>query len=58
MSKKPTKDSLTKNIIEEQTAAFLKTGGAVEYVLQGTSGQVAPPASTPAGASSNSSSKS
>jgi hypothetical protein len=42
MSKKPTKDSVTTASIEEQTAAFLKAGGAVHYVVKGKSGQIAP----------------
>ncbi|WP_417515301.1 hypothetical protein [Marinobacter sp.] len=42
MSKKPSKDSVTTALIEEQTAAFLKAGGAIEYVVKGTSGQVFP----------------
>ena len=42
MIKKTTKDSITTAMIEEQTAAFLKAGGTVEYVVKGTSGQVAP----------------
>jgi hypothetical protein len=42
MSKKPTKDSVTTASIEEQTAAFLKAGGAVQYVVKGKSGQIAP----------------
>jgi hypothetical protein len=42
MSKKPTKDSATTPTIEEQTAAFLKSGGAIEYVVKGTSGQILP----------------
>lgn len=41
MSKKPSKDSVTTASIEEQTAAFLKAGGAVHYVVKGKSGQVA-----------------
>ena len=41
MSKKPEKAALTSATIEEQTAAFLKSGGAVEYVGKGKSGQVA-----------------
>jgi|TARA_R110002124_G_scaffold84937_1_gene220741 SutA-like transcriptional regulator len=39
MSKKPEKVTLTSATIEEQTAAFLKSGGAVEYVGKGKSGQ-------------------
>ena len=39
MSKKPEKVTLTSATIEEQTAAFLKAGGAVEYVGKGKSGQ-------------------
>lgn len=42
MSKKSTKDSVTTATIEEQTAAFLKSGGAIEYVVKGTSGQTVP----------------
>ncbi|WP_421843986.1 hypothetical protein [Marinobacter algicola] len=42
MSKKPEKATLTSATIEEQTAAFLKAGGAVEYVGKGKSGQLAP----------------
>ena len=41
MSKKPEKVTLTSAAIEEQTAAYLKSGGAVEYVGKGKSGQVA-----------------
>lgn len=41
MSKKPEKVTLTSATIEEQTAAFLKSGGAVEYVGKGKSGQFA-----------------
>ncbi|GGC79093.1 hypothetical protein [Marinobacter halophilus] len=41
MSKKPVKDTITTATIEEQTAAFLKSGGAVEYVVKGRSGQIA-----------------
>ncbi|SNC65813.1 hypothetical protein SAMN04487881_1395 [Marinobacter sp. es.048] len=41
MSKKPEKVTLTSAAIEEQTAAFLKAGGSVEYVGKGKSGQVA-----------------
>lgn len=41
MSKKPEKVTLTSAAIEEQTAAFLKSGGSVEYVGKGKSGQVA-----------------
>ncbi len=42
MSKKPGKDTITTATIEEQTAAFLKSGGIVEYVRKGKSGQVFP----------------
>ncbi|MCK7544627.1 hypothetical protein MLC59_10650 [Marinobacter bryozoorum] len=42
MSKKPVKATLTREMIEEQTAAFLKSGGAVEYVNKGKSGQLYP----------------
>lgn len=41
MSKKPAKATLTTATIEEQTAAFLKSGGCVEYVGKGKSGQFA-----------------
>jgi len=41
MSKKAEKVTLTSAMIEEQTAAFLKSGGSVEYVGKGQSGQVA-----------------
>jgi len=40
MSKKPVKPTLTSSAIEEQTAAFLKAGGHVEYVDKGKSGQL------------------
>lgn len=39
MSKKPEKATLTTAMIEEQTAAFLKSGGTVDYVGKGKSGQ-------------------
>lgn len=39
MSKKPEKATITTATIEEQTAAFLKAGGAIEYVGKGKSGQ-------------------
>ena len=42
MSKKPEKVTLTSAAIEEQTAAFLKAGGSVEYVGKGKSGQGSP----------------
>lgn len=42
MSKKPAKQTVTRAEIEEQTAAFLKSGGSVEYVVKGRSGQVVP----------------
>lgn len=45
MSKKPEKATLTSATIEEQTAAFLKSGGTVEHIGKGESGQVAAPAS-------------
>jgi len=48
MSKKPTKSSVTTASIEEQTAAFLKKGGSIEYVGKGTSGQVFPTGTKPA----------
>jgi hypothetical protein len=38
MSKKSTKDSVTTAIIEEKTAAFLKAGGAIQYIVKGRSG--------------------
>lgn len=41
MSKKPVKETITTAAIEEQTAAFLKSGGAVEYIVKGKSGQIA-----------------
>lgn len=47
MSKKPEKATLTTAMIEEQTAAFLKSGGAVEYVGKGKSGQLAYSAQKP-----------
>ena len=40
MSKKAIKDTITTAAIEEQTAAFLKSGGAIEYVGKGKSGQI------------------
>ena len=40
MSKKPVKATLTTAMIEEQTAAFLKSGGTIEYVDKGKSGQL------------------
>ncbi|MEX1665566.1 MULTISPECIES: hypothetical protein [Zhongshania] len=43
MSKTPAKDIVTTATIEEQTAAFLKSGGAVQYVVKGVSGQIVPP---------------
>ena len=48
MSKKPEKATLTTAMIEEQTAAFLKSGGTVEYVGKGKSGQFAPSGPQPA----------
>ncbi|WP_152205033.1 hypothetical protein [Marinobacter changyiensis] len=41
MSKKPVKATLTTAKIEEQTAVFLKSGGSVDYVVKGKSGQFA-----------------
>jgi hypothetical protein len=41
MSKKLIKDTVTTAMIEEQTAAFLKSGGTIEYVSKGKSGQIA-----------------
>ncbi|MCM0613011.1 hypothetical protein KFJ24_11065 [Marinobacter sediminum] len=43
MSKKAEKATLTTAMIEEQTAAFLKSGGSVEYVGKGKSGQFSSP---------------
>ncbi|WP_167507461.1 hypothetical protein [Marinobacter vulgaris] len=40
MSKKLVKDTITTATIEEQTAAFLKSGGSVEYVVKGKSGHI------------------
>lgn len=40
MSKKPVKANLTSAEIEAQTAAFLKSGGRVEYVGKGRSAQL------------------
>ena len=42
MSKTPAKATLTTAMIEKQTADFLKSGGAGEYVGKGKSGQFAP----------------
>lgn len=42
MSKKAEKATLTTAMIDEQTAAFLKSGGSVEFVSKGKSGQFAP----------------
>ena len=42
MSKKPEKARLTTEMIKEQTAAFLKAGGTVEYVGKGKSGRLVP----------------
>lgn len=39
MSKKPAQATLTTAAIEKQTADFLKSGGSVEYVANGKSGQ-------------------
>lgn len=47
MVKKPAKATVTTAMIEEQTAAFLKSGGSVEYVNKGKSGQIAPPSMKP-----------
>ena len=33
--------------IEEQTAAFLKRGGEIQYICKGVSGQVIPPPRQP-----------
>ena len=46
MSKTPAKATLTTAMIEKQTADFLKSGGAVEYVGKGKSGQLASTGST------------
>lgn len=47
MSKKSTKESVTSASarikIEEQTAAFLKSGGVIQKIDKGTSGQIKPP---------------
>ncbi|ERP95879.1 MULTISPECIES: hypothetical protein [Marinobacter] len=40
MSKKAVKSTLTSAEIEAQTAAFLKSGGRVEHVGKGKSGQL------------------
>ena len=40
MSKKAVKATLTSAEIEAQTAAFLKSGGRVEHVGKGKSGQM------------------
>lgn len=45
MDKKSTKASLNTATIAEQTAAFLKAGGAIEYVVKGRSGQIHPTSS-------------
>jgi len=42
MSKKPEKAAITTAMIKEQTAAFLKSGGIVECVGKGKSGQIFP----------------
>jgi len=46
MSKKSTKDSVTnasvRISIEEKTAAFLNSGGAIQQIGKGASGQVSP----------------
>lgn len=41
MSNKAVKVTSTSAMIADQTAAFLKSGGAVEYVGKGKSGQFA-----------------
>lgn len=38
-NKKPAAASETSDSIAEQTAAFLKSGGAIEQIASGTSGQ-------------------
>lgn len=49
MSKKPAKKTVTTTdariSIEEQTAAFLKSGGSIQYIGKGTSGRIDPPGS-------------
>ena len=47
MSKNSGKETLTTAMIEKQTAAFLKSGGAIEYVGKGRSGQYASTGSKP-----------
>ena len=47
MSKKPEKATLTTAMIEEQTAAFLKAGGTIEYVDKGKSAQFGDQGSKP-----------
>ncbi|SOB77469.1 hypothetical protein SAMN04488490_3288 [Marinobacter sp. LV10R510-11A] len=47
MSKKLAKDSVTTASIEEQTAAFLKSGGAIDYIVKGKSGQILPTGAKP-----------
>lgn len=42
MTKKPAASTITTSMIEEQTALFLKSGGSIEYVGKGKSGQVLP----------------
>ncbi|HEY7885931.1 MAG TPA: hypothetical protein VIC08_13390 [Cellvibrionaceae bacterium] len=51
MDNKSTKASLNAATIEQQTAAFLKAGGAIEYVVKGKSGQIHPTSSKLAGSS-------
>lgn len=44
MSKKTAKDTVSsanaRIVIEEQTAAFLKSGGSIQQIVKGASGQV------------------
>lgn len=53
MNKKTAANAITTSMIEEQTALFLKSGGAIEYVNKGKSGQVLPSAAKPANAKSS-----
>jgi len=53
MSKKSTKDSASKPTIEEKTAEFLKSGGSIQYVEKGKSGQALPAGSKPSNTKSS-----
>ncbi|MBN7771000.1 hypothetical protein KUV44_06915 [Marinobacter daepoensis] len=53
MSKKNVKPVLTSAEIEEQTAAFLKAGGQVDYVGKGKSGQASSGGPKPVNVKSN-----